>query len=293
MRRVGQKVTRTDNILWRRDTAKFAVELFTLCSDGHVAVAVWSCFFDLRWSDSDRREPVGPVNGRNHSPTGWSTPCRLSYVSHSSQSFPNLPFLVFSNFPILLSAGFFCLLGPDEAKYAASVPCLPCLPPSTVPSLPSTSTFPMDRPQRLRHLIQPGDKDQLRLIHSVGQRPRRPARQRHAVLPPSRGPRLRHRLRRWTIFRYTIVKVRAKLVHVIFHYFVICKTALHYSSNFYNQSIFFGRLTCVRSGQVQCFNTMFQYFYDSYHWSQIIHSQSIPQYFKTSSIMFQYDVPIF
>ena len=91
----------------------------------------------LRWSDSDRREPVGPVNGRNHSPTGWSTPCRLSYVSHSSQSFPNLPFLVFSNFPILLSAGFFCLLGPDEAKYAASVPCLPCLPPSTVSSLPT------------------------------------------------------------------------------------------------------------------------------------------------------------
>ena len=32
---------------------------------------------------------------------------------------------------------FFCLLGPDEAKYAASVPCLPCLPPSTVPSLPT------------------------------------------------------------------------------------------------------------------------------------------------------------
>ena len=58
-------------------------------------------------------------------------------MSHSSQSFPNLPFLVFSNFPILLSAGFFCLLGPDEAKYAASVPCLPCLPPSTVPSLPT------------------------------------------------------------------------------------------------------------------------------------------------------------
>ena len=75
----------------------------------------------LRWSDSDRREPVGPVNGRNHSPTGWSTPCRLSYVSHSSQSFPNLPsFLVFSNFPILLVI-FFCLLGPDKAKYAASV----------------------------------------------------------------------------------------------------------------------------------------------------------------------------
>ena len=68
----------------------------------------------------------------------------------------------------------------------------PCCPSNPSPPffllLPSTSTFPMDRPQRLRHLIQPGDKDQLRLIHSVGQRPRRPARQRHAVLPPSRGP---------------------------------------------------------------------------------------------------------
>ena len=102
---------------------------------------------------------------------GMESPCRLSYVSHSSQSFPNLPFLVFSNFPILLVI-FFCLLGPDKA------PCCPNNPsPPFFLLLPSTSTFPMDRPHRLFHLI-----------HSVGQRPRRPARQRHAVLPPSRGP---------------------------------------------------------------------------------------------------------
>ena len=54
----------------------------------------------------------------------------------------------------------------------------PCCPSNPSPPffllLPSTSTFPMDRPHRLFHLI-----------HSVGQRPRRPARQRHAVLPPS------------------------------------------------------------------------------------------------------------
>ena len=84
---------------------------------------------------------------------GMESPCRLSYVSHSSQSFPNLPFLVFSNFPILLVI-FFCLLGPDKA---------PCCPNNPSPPFfllhPSTSTFPMDRPQLLCHLIQPGDKD--------------------------------------------------------------------------------------------------------------------------------------
>ena len=144
---------------------------------------------------------------------GMESPCRLSYVSHSSQSFPNLPFLVFSNFPILRSAGFFCLLGPDEAKYAASVPCLPCLPPSTVPSLPTgllyrNHTFllpavrvtllpPSSSSFRQLQLFQWIDHNVFvtsyspatRTIHSVGQRPRRPARQRHAVLPPSRGPR--------------------------------------------------------------------------------------------------------
>ena len=39
----------------------------------------------------------------------------------------------------------------------------PCCPSNPSPPffllLPSTSTFPMDRPQRLCHLIQPGDKD--------------------------------------------------------------------------------------------------------------------------------------
>ena len=60
---------------------------------------------------------------------GMESPCRLSYVSHSSQSFPNLPFLVFSNFPILLVI-FFCLLGPFRLP-AVRVTLLP----------PSSSSF--------------------------------------------------------------------------------------------------------------------------------------------------------
>ena len=36
-------------------------------------------------------------------------------------------------------------------------------------------------------------------------------------------------LRKFRKLNLSIVKVRAKLVHVIFHYFVICKTASHYN----------------------------------------------------------------
>ena len=36
-------------------------------------------------------------------------------------------------------------------------------------------------------------------------------------------------LRKFRKLNLSIVKVRAKLVHVIFHYFVIWKTALHYN----------------------------------------------------------------
>ena len=142
----------------------------------------------LRWSDSDRREPVGPVNGRNRSPTGWSRPADCRTCPTLRNLFPTSP-SSFSPISPFFSSSSFAFW--DQTKQSTQLPA-PCCPSNPSPPffllLPSTSTFPMDRPQRLRHLIQPGDKDQLRLIHSVGQRPRRPARQRHAVLPPSRGP---------------------------------------------------------------------------------------------------------
>ena len=93
------------------------------------------------------RAQVGPVNGRNHSP-----------IEYSLQTVVRVPLFAIFSQPTL----------PRFLQFPHSSQC----------RLPSTSTFPMDRPQRPRHLI-----------HSAGQRPRRPARQRHAVLPPSRGPR--------------------------------------------------------------------------------------------------------
>ena len=74
------------------------------------------------------RAQVGPVNGRNHSPIEYSlqTVVRVPLFAIFSQ--PTLPrFLQFPHF--------------SQCR------------------LPSTSTFPMDRPQLLCHLIQPGDKD--------------------------------------------------------------------------------------------------------------------------------------
>ena len=45
----------------------------------------------LRWSDSDRREPVGPVNGRNRSPTGWSRPADCRTCPTLRNLFPTYP----------------------------------------------------------------------------------------------------------------------------------------------------------------------------------------------------------
>ena len=101
------------------------------------------------------RAQVGPVNGRNHSPIEYSlqTVVRVPLFAIFSQ--PPLPrFLQFPHSSRHLLLPF----GTRQGKVRSFGP-LSALspPPSTVPSL----------------------------IHSVGQRPRRPARQRHAVLPPS------------------------------------------------------------------------------------------------------------
>ena len=45
----------------------------------------------LWWSDSDRREPVGPVNGRNRSPTGWSRPADCRTCPTLRNLFPTSP----------------------------------------------------------------------------------------------------------------------------------------------------------------------------------------------------------
>ena len=45
----------------------------------------------LWWSDSDRREPVGPVNGRNRSPTGWSRPADCRTCPTLRNLFPTYP----------------------------------------------------------------------------------------------------------------------------------------------------------------------------------------------------------
>ena len=112
------------------------------------------------------RAQVGPVNGRNHSP-----------IEYSLQTVVRVPlFAIFSQPPLPRFLQF-----PHSSRHLllpfGTIPA-PCCPSNPSPPffllLQSTSTSPMDRPHRLFHLI-----------HSVGQRPRRPARQRHAVLPPS------------------------------------------------------------------------------------------------------------
>ena len=45
----------------------------------------------LWWSDPDRREPVGPVNGRNRSPTGWSRPADCRTCPTLRNLFPTSP----------------------------------------------------------------------------------------------------------------------------------------------------------------------------------------------------------
>ena len=102
----------------------------------------------LWWSDSDRREPVGPVNGRNRSPTGWSRPADCRTCPTLRNLFPTSP-SSFSPISPFFSSSSFAFW--DQTR----------LPAVRITRLlhPSTSTFPMDRPQRLCHLIQPGDKD--------------------------------------------------------------------------------------------------------------------------------------
>ena len=97
------------------------------------------------------RAQVGPVNGRNHSP-----------IEYSLQTVVRVPlFAIFSQPPLPRFIQF-----PHSSRHLllpfGTIPA-PCCPSNPSPPffllLPSTSTFPMDRPQRLCHLIQPGDKD--------------------------------------------------------------------------------------------------------------------------------------
>ena len=129
----------------------------------------------LRWSDSDRREPVGPVNGRNRSPTGWSRPADCRTCPTLRNLFPTSPssFSPISPFFSSSSIAFW-----DQTR---------------LPAVRITRLPPSSSPIRQLQLFQWIDHNVFvtsyspatRTIHSVGQRPRRPARQRHAVLPPS------------------------------------------------------------------------------------------------------------
>ena len=153
------------------------------------------------------RAQVGPVNGRNHSPIEYSlqTVVRVPLFAIFSQ--PTLPrFLQFPHSSRHLLLPF----GTRQGKVRSFGP-LSALssPPSTVPSLPTgllyhNHTFllpavrvtllpPSSSSFRQLQLFQWIDHNVFvtsyspatRTIHSAGQRPRRPARQRHAVLPPS------------------------------------------------------------------------------------------------------------
>ena len=133
----------------------------------------------LRWSDSDRREPVGPVNGRNRSPTGWSRPADCRTCPTLRNLFPTSP-SSFSPISPFFSSSSFAFW--DQTRLPAVR--ITRLPPS------SSSIRQLQLFQWIDHnVFVTSYSPATRTIHSVGQRPRRPARQRHAVLPPSRGPR--------------------------------------------------------------------------------------------------------
>ena len=60
----------------------------------------------LWWSDSDRREPVGPVNGRNRSPTGWSRPADCRTCPTLRNLFPTSPSSFYPISPFFSSSSF-------------------------------------------------------------------------------------------------------------------------------------------------------------------------------------------
>ena len=160
----------------------------------------------LRWSDSDRREPVGPVNGRNRSPTGWSRPADCRTCPTLRNLFPTSPSSFSPISPFFSSSSFAFWDQTKQSTQLQSLVCLVCplnrsfttglfyrnhtflLPAVRVTLLPpSSSSFrQLQLFQWIDHnVFVTSYSPATRTIHSVGQRPRRPARQRHAVLPPS------------------------------------------------------------------------------------------------------------
>ena len=152
------------------------------------------------------RAQVGPVNGRNHSPIEYSlqTVVRVPLFAIFSQ--PTLPrFLQFPHssqcrllLPFGTRRGKVRSFGPLSALsaplnrsfttglfYRNHTFLLPAVRVTLLP--PSSSSFrQLQLFQWIDHnVFVTSYSPATRTIHSVGQRPRRPARQRHAVLPPS------------------------------------------------------------------------------------------------------------
>jgi len=130
----------------------------------------------LWWSDSDRREPVGPVNGRNRSPTGWSRPADCRTCPTLRNLFPTSP-SSFSPISPFFSSSSFAFW--DQTRLPAVR--ITRLPPS------SSSIRQLQLFQWIDHnFFVTSYSPATRTIHSVGQRPRRPARQRPRCfhLPP-------------------------------------------------------------------------------------------------------------